>query len=200
VPGWEIIKDKNNMDPHARVIRFHEPLRTDDDIFEVSYHTVRGVCRRCMGLGIENDFRHDRKGDPIFVENQRLLLQEVEKIVFTVKGSNLFHRWYGTSISELIGTKIVGGGQYVETQLVTEVSDALERYKQIKEQQSRYQPVSRKEMLQRIVSIEVKQDKYDATVFDVSIVLESQSGELEQITDTLLVGDASFAQGFQRVK
>jgi len=200
IPGWEIIGEANNVDPTARVIRFNEALHTDDDIFEVSYFTVRGVCRRCQGLGVENDFRHDRQGNPVFVQNQRLLLQEVEKIIFTIRGSNVFHNWYGTSLADLIGTKIVGGGRYLETQLVSEISNAIDKYQQIKDQQGRFQPVTRRELLQRVVSVNVAQDSKDPTVFFVDMVLESQSGELEQIQDTIVLPDASFASGFQRIR
>lgn len=199
IPGWSLVKDQDRNrgdDPLARKIIFDKALRTDDDEFEVSYHTLRGVCRRCMGGGIENDFRYDRKGNPVFVQGQQLMLQEVEKIIFTIKGSNVFHRWYGTSLSDMIGSKIVGGGDLVEAQLVSEISNTIDRYQQIKQRQAQVQPVSRDELLSRIVSIDVAQGR-DPTVFFVNISLQSRSGKIESFEDEVVVSDANFADGFQ---
>jgi phage baseplate assembly protein W len=197
VPAWNLVRDPKDVDPHARKIVFDEALRANDDIFEVSYYTRRSECRRCLGLGIENDLRHDRKGEPIWAEGQTLLLQEVDKIIFTIQGSHVFHRWYGTNIMDMIGSKIVGGGQQVEVQLVSEISNALSKYQQIKEEQSMYQPVVDSEMLQRVVSLDVSQDANDPTVFYVQIDLQSRAGKVESLEDTLLVTNADYSQDFQ---
>lgn len=197
VPGWSLLKDTDRGDdPLARKIVFDEPLKTEDDDFEVSYYTLKGVCRRCMGLGIENDFRYDVRGEPVFVQNQQLLLQEVEKIIFTIKGSNIFHRWYGTNLANLVGSKIVGGGNIIESQLVSEISSSIGRYQEIKDRQAKVQPVTRGERLDKVVSIDVEQGR-DPTVFFVNIVLQSRSGQIETLDEELVISDASFADGFQ---
>jgi phage baseplate assembly protein W len=187
-PSWTLVRDPRSPVPSDRIIRFGKPLKTLDDRFEVSYTTRRELCRRCSGLGIENDLRYDTQGDPIFVENQFLLLQEVEKIVFTIQGSNVFHRWYGTRLFDLIGTKITNG-QFLETQLVSEIQTTLERYRQIKEDQSLIQEVTRAEQLNRIVSLTVEQDQRNPTIFRVDLVLENRAGRLESFADTLIVLD-----------
>jgi len=198
IPGWDLVSDTNSIDPLARYIQFKDVLRSEDDIFELSYYTIRGVCRRCMGTGIENDLRHNIQGDVVLVGDQNLMLQEVNKIILTLKGSNVYHRWYGTSISTLVGSKLLGSS-YTETQLVKEITDALNKYQQIKEQQSKYQPVTRAESLRRIVSIDVEQDNLELTAFNVSIVLESQAGELETFYTTLSINDIN-ANGFSLVR
>lgn len=189
VPGWTLVRDPISPVPTDRVLYFNQGLPSFDDIFEVTYVTQRDLCRRCGGLGIENDFRYNRNGEPLFVRNQFLLLQEVEKIVFTILGSNVFHTWYGTSLFELIGSKITrpGGGQLIETQLVSEIQAAIERYRDVKEKQSRIQEVTPAEQLRRIVSIEVRQDQNDPTVFRILVSLESRAGRLEEFEDTLIV-------------
>lgn len=197
IPGWDLIKDETSVDPLARVIRFRDTLKSVDDIFEVSYYTIRGVCRRCLGTGVENDIRHDVQGNTILVENQNLMLQEVQKIIMTLKGSNVYHRWYGTSLTSLIGSKILGSS-YLETQMVKEITDALAKYIQVKTQQSKYQPVSKEESLRRIVGIDIEQDAVDPTTFNVSIALESQSGELEDFFTTIAINDIQ-ANGFSLV-
>lgn len=200
IPGWSLVRRQDDEDPNARKLVFNEPLPVLDDIFEVSYYTRRQVCRRCMALGIENDLKHSQDGQPVLAENQTLLLQEVEKIIFTIRGSHPFHEWYGTSILDLIGNKIVGGGQIVEARLAAEISNAISRYRQIKEEQSRYQPVSDAEFLQQVTEINVEQDSSDPTIFYVSIGLRSRSGEIEQVEDTLMVSGASFAENFQFIR
>jgi hypothetical protein len=201
VPSWAIVKDERRaLDPTARLIRFDEQLKTEDDIFEVSYSTVRTVCRRCNGLGIENDLRHDNAGKPLFSRNQSLLLQEVQKIIFTIKGSNLFHQWYGTSLIGMVGQKITRDRSFIEARLTKEISDALEKYQQVKDQQALYQPVDDRELLQRVVSLEVQQAPQDPTTFFIDIVLESRSGDLEQLTDSMIITDTAFARNFQRIR
>lgn len=187
LPGWTLIRDPRSPVPTDRVIYFNEALKAQDDIIEVTYTTQRSLCRRCNGLGLENDFRYDQVGEPLFVENQILLLQEVEKIVFTIKGSNVFHTWYGTSLFNLIGSKIGAGGQILEAQLITEIQTALENYQNIKDRQALSQEVTALEQLRRIVSIEVRQDPRDLTVFRVSVALENRAGRIEQFEDTLIV-------------
>lgn len=188
VPGWTLQKPPNHPDPEERYIVFKEPLKSQDDIIELSYFTKRENCRRCQGLVTEHDFRYDSKGDPIFTGGLPLLVQEVEKLVFTIKGSNIFYTWYGTSISDLIGSKIVRGGRFIETQLASEISGALATYKNIKEQQARYQPVSEQEALLRVQNIEVQQDQFDPTYFRVTIALQNRASELDVITKTIVLG------------
>lgn len=199
-PGWSLVKNKDRGDdPLSRIILFDAPLQRDDDIFEVSYHTLRSVCRRCMGTGVENDFRFDHKGDPVLITGTALMLQEVEKIVFTTKGSNVFHRWYGTSINDLIGSKIVGGSDIVQTQLVSQISQTIETYRQLKERQALSQPVSRDELLQSVVSISVEQGR-DPSMFSIDIKLQSRSGRTISLEDEIVISGARYGGSFNFVQ
>jgi len=191
-PGWRLVRDPLSPVSSDRVVYFDRALPASDDRFELSYLTQRSLCRRCGGLGIENDFRYGTQGDVILIQNESLLLQEVEKIVFTIQGSNVFHQWYGTSLINLIGTKISGpnGGQFLETRLVSEIQTALDRYISIKARQATEQPVTTREQLSRIVSIEVIQDRVDPTIFRVKVALENRANQLVRFEDTLFVLDA----------
>lgn len=186
-PAWDLVKPPNESDELLRLIVFETPIPNVDSIFEVSYVTRREDCRRCMGLGIEHDLRHDERGDPEFLRDVDLLVQEVEKIVFTIRGSNVFYTWYGTSINDLVGRKIVGGGQFLETQLLTELSSVLERYRNVKQQQSKHQPVTDQEMLVRVNSINVQQDPSDPTIFRVQVDLQNRSGVVDSLNKILVV-------------
>ena len=69
----------------------------------------------------------------------------------------------------------------------------------MKEHQSRFQPVTRREMLEQVVSVDVEQDPKDPTVFRIAIELRSRSGETNIVEDTIILSQTSFAQGFQRI-
>lgn len=198
VPAWKLIKTPDTPDERARHILFERPLKTTDDIFEVSYYTRRSDCRRCQGLGIEHDIRHNNYGDPQFVGGIDLLVQEVEKIVFTIQGSNVFYNWYGTSITDLIGSKVINGGKFIESQLVQEISSTLERYRNVKIQQSKHQPVGDQEFLLKVKNIAVKQDRLDPTVFRIRIDLQNRADEVDQIQKTLAINPN--AEGFEVVR
>lgn len=103
-PRWSLINDPNTLsDRPTRFIVFDRAIDSASDFVEVSYTTVRQECRRCGGVGVENDWRYDRAGQIIRVRNADLLSQEVLKITYTVKGSNPFHPWYGTGFWMLLG-------------------------------------------------------------------------------------------------
>jgi hypothetical protein len=188
VPPWRIVRT-NPVDTLARTIVFDRPLPAADDIFEISYYTRPQDCRRCQGLGIENDLRHDVYGNPEFVTGVDLLAQEAEKIVLTQRGSNVFYTWYGTSLINLVGQKIPSGGRILETQLVSEIGMTLDRYKDVKMQQSRYQPVGDQEFLMRVKNIFVSQDENDPTVFRVRIDLQNRAGQIEELKKTLVLNN-----------
>lgn len=196
MPPWKLIKEQNTFGVRSRKIVFDRPVPSTDDIFEVSYYTQRKECRRCAGIGIENDIRYNSKGDPVFVRGADLLVQEVEKIVFTIRGSNIFYSWYGTSLSELVGQKIAGTGSLVESQLVTEIALTLDRYRDVKIQQSKLQPVTDQEFLMRVQNIEVRQDNVDPTIFRIQVDLQNRADEVDQIQKTLIINDID---GFERV-
>ena len=186
-PPWSIVKEENSFDQERKKIVFEEPLKSGDDIIEISYFTKRENCRRCQGLGIEDDIRHNQEGDPQFVRDEDLLLQEARKIVFTVKGSNVFYEWYGTNLVDSIGSKISQRGDALQSQFITEISSVLDRYRQIKTQQSQIQPVSNRELLLKIRNVNVQQDNADPSVFRVQIELINRSNEVERLSKTIVL-------------
>lgn len=188
VPSWGVVREDLQFENGVRKkIYFENPLKTTDDIFEVSYHTRRVDCRRCAGIGIENDIRYDVFGDPKMVRGIDLLIQEVDKIVFTIQGSNVFYSWYGTSIADMVGEKIIGGGRAIEAQLVSEIGVALDRYRDVKIQQSKLQPIGDQEFLMRVKNIQVSQDRVDPTIFRIRVDLQNRSNEVDKIEKTLIV-------------
>lgn len=125
VPGWSIVRDPTTLDDRpSRWIVFDQPLKGFADYVELNYVTVRQECRRCGGIGVENDWVYGRDGNTIEVRDEALLLQEILKIMFTVQGSNPFNPWYGTGLTDSIGSKLLG---MVQNLIVTEVTTAFSR-------------------------------------------------------------------------
>lgn len=185
-PGWSLVKRTGSVIPQDRVIVFDRPVDSDDNIYEVNYTTRQQDCRRCQGIGVENDFRYDANGEPITVDNEALLLQEVQKITFTIKGSNVFERWYGTSLIDMIGSKVSPVGNVVESQMAAEISNALEAWRNQKEQQSAVQDVTQRELLANVPELRVVQDDDDPSTFDVFVTVQNAAGEQRRFSSTVL--------------
>lgn len=191
VPAWGLVKDPSSEDPGARLIRFGEQLRTVDDLILIDYYTDATRCRRCHNLRVEYDFTQDATGKVPMLQDEDLLLQEVEKIILTIRGSNIFHTWYGTRLVDLIGQK--GGlGQATTMAISQEISNTLRRYREVKAQQSKLQRVTDKEFLLRILSLDVRQNDLDPTMFQIDLAVQNKANEVVNITRNIVVPGSPF--------
>lgn len=176
VPGWSVVSDPNTLGdrPH-RLIVFDQPLKGYDDFVEIDYTTVRQECRRCGGLGVENDWQHSN-GKVVTVVNEDLLNQEFTKMVYTIQGSNPFHLWYGTGIINAIGRK-VGASGIVQNMIATDIQEAFRRWQSIKKYQEETvnQAVSDEEFPFRLSSVNVTQNPKDPTIFNVETTIQNRS-------------------------
>ena len=75
-------------------------------------------------------------GELEIVTGQNKLSQDIIKIIATASGTNLAHKWYGSSIPE----KIVGSGlrlDLLKTEIVKNIQSCLQNLKSLQEQQVR---------------------------------------------------------------
>lgn len=174
-PGWSLVSNGSTLTP-SKLIVFDQPLRSDLNYLEVSYTTTRNECRRCGGLGVENDWRYGVTGDVTTVQDELLLIQEIQKIIYTVLGTNPFHTWYGTSIIETIGSKITIGG-VLQNKITSDIYTAFNRWQGIKKQQEEKVPqfVSDEEYPFQLRSVTLEQSQQDPTVIFVTVVVVSRS-------------------------
>jgi len=183
-PGWSLVNDPNTLaDRPTRQIVFDEVMRGFADYVEIDYSTVRQECRRCGGLGVENDWALGvQSAEIVEVRDQALLLQEIQKIMFTVQGSNPFHRWYGTNLITTIGSKLSVGGT-VQNILVSEIQEAFQRWQQIKKAQEEDigQFVSDREYPFNLLKVELEQSNQDPTVVFISATIQNRSDQPIQI-------------------
>ncbi len=174
-PSWALVRDDLVIYPiPTQIILFDSPLLGYRNFAEIDYATRQEYCLRCSGLGIEHDFRYDSQGEVITVRNEDLLLQEVQKTTFTIRGSNPFVPWYGSLLTTMIGQKIHELGvnpQFIENDL----RETLRRWQQVKRLQEGVQPVSDEEFLFSVNQLTVTQSTVDPTVILVNAVIQNRS-------------------------
>lgn len=185
VPGWTLISDPSTLaDRPTRLIMFDEPLRSGSDFVEISYVTLRQECRRCGGTGVENDWRYDFNGDLIEIRDEGLLIQELQKDFYTIRGSNPFHTWYGTNLIDAIGKKLAAGG-FAQNLIVSDIYQAFNRWQSVKSQQESPQVgqfVSDREYPFRLLSVNLQQSSQDPTVLFVTVTVQNRSNDPIQLT------------------
>jgi len=195
-PGWFVVDDPTKVD--LRRILFGYPLKSLDDIIEMSYFTSAPYCRRCHGLKIENDFRYDTLGRKVVIRDEDLLYQEVHKILMTIKSSNIFHIWYGTRMSSLVGSNLIG---FMKSQILSEISDALDNIRDIKIQQARLQEVTPGEFPERLSVSNFSSPENDPTILNLELEVMSRRGTRVKINQLIRLPDSTlngFSQGFSR--
>lgn len=178
-PGWSVIAAPRVLsDRPLQYIVFDKPLRSIADFVELNYPTLQQECRRCGGIGVENDWRYTQTGDVVEVRDEALLIQETLKLFYTEEGSNPFHPWYGTNLLDQIGQKVMLGS-LVQNMIVADIYRAFGRWQSIKRQQEIAigQFVSDSEYPFRLMSVNVEQSQQDPTVFFVSVTVQNRSAQ-----------------------
>lgn len=182
-PGWTLVNDPNTLnDRPTRLVIFDESLKGLGDFVELNYVTVREECRRCGGTGVENDWLYGVTGEVVQVVDEALLIQEIQKIMYTVRGTNSFHNWYGTDIMDAIGRKLTPGG-VIQNQLVGDVYAAFNRWQSIKRQQEENvgQTVTDREYPFRLLAVNLAGSQQDPTVMFINITIQNRSQQPIQI-------------------
>jgi phage baseplate assembly protein W len=187
VPSWGL-----GMRPGYTTVAyprfFSRPKQYKNARFEVSYFTEAHRCRRCMATRVENDLRVDNTGRLRLITEENLLYQACLKALLTELGSNLQHKWYGSNIMKLIGTKATAG---IASVISDEIKRVLEVQISLQEKQSKYQTVSMKERLYKVLNIKVSQHQKDPTTFMCEIHVQNYSGQPVQLNIVYTVPGAN---------
>lgn len=186
-PAWQLAKREDVLPAvnrngqvitYARYPKFVKNVRLNPT-FKVTYAASPERCPRCRATYIENDWRFNPQGDPIFIENEDLLYQAALKILLTQRGSNPFHTAYGSRLLSRIGTKAIGA---TATLIREDVVTSLQRMQALQTQQAKYQQVTVRERMANILSVEVRPHQSDQTAFLVDVVVSNASGQPVQIS------------------
>lgn len=176
-PGWTLVRARNTLDDRpSRMVVFDEPLHSDSDFVEVNYTTVRQECRRCGGIGVENDWSYLNNGEVAQARKEDLLRQELQKIFYTIRGSNPFHPWYGTRLVEQIAQKLIVGG-LVQNKITADIQTTFSRWQSIKKQQEESvgQLVEDEEFPFQLERVTLEQSQKDPTVLFVNMTIRNRS-------------------------
>ena len=206
-PGWTLVNDPTTLTGRsARLIVFDEPFKGFQDFVEVNYSTVRQECRRCGGLGVENDWVYGVDGEVGQVRDEALLIQELNKIMYTHRGSNPFNVWYGSNLLDQIGSKVSAGSVLTKNTISQDVHVTFGRWQSIKKQQeqSSGEPVSDREYPFQLLSADIEQSTQDPTVIFLTITVANRSTDPIQLQRGLKLPEpvnllgATAAQGIFR--
>jgi hypothetical protein len=188
-PGWTIISDQGQLeDRPTKLIVFDTPLKDYRPHVEITYNTVLQDCRRCGGLGYENDWRYGSNGEVGQVRQEALLLQQVQKLVFTVRGSNSFFSKYGTRITQVIGQKNRAGG-LLQNMIVEDINRAFQAWQKMKEIQGADGSLSDEEYPYKLQSVLASEDPVDPTIAYIEVTVQNRSGRIVEIARGIKLPD-----------
>jgi hypothetical protein len=178
-PPWKLHSEEsvypspslaNALTVVSRYPVFKWPLR-DNPTIKISYVATPERCPRCQGTYVENDYRFNRQGDFILIKDEDLLYQSCLKILLTKLGSNPFHTSYGSRLMDYIGAKRMSEASLLIKQ---DITTALAKVQSIQGQLKQFQTVSTKEMLYKVLSVDVVEGA-DPTTFLVSVLVQNAS-------------------------
>lgn len=174
-----LFTNEESVAPVTQKLVFNRPIKSDP-LIEVSYTSPLGYCRKCFGTGLSYDYTilDDVSGFRM-VTGISKLQQDCIKAILTVRGSNIFHTWAGTSIESIIGEKI---NPIVILDLKQEIGSVLNNLKRAQLEQSGYQEVTPEELLLSVDSISVAVAEYDPTLLLIEVDITSASGQSLAIT------------------
>jgi len=153
------------------------------DIITTEYQTGINTCPKCNAKGYVDDIEYDPSGDLIIVENEEKLIQDVAKIVSTIKGSNTEHAWYGTSLESLIGYSLLPS--FVKSQISVEIQNAVRDLKDLQVKQTEYQDVTAREFINSIRNLAITQNTSDPSYWQVQADIITQARTNAEFTESI---------------
>jgi hypothetical protein len=185
VYGWQVVKDADRVDTLTGdtfyKIVFNKPVRIVLPLIEISYITLQSYCLKCSGLGFLNDLKPSVSGEFQPVTQTAKLVQKSLKWVLT--SACAFYPTFTCPIKTYIGRKL--GIQITETDIQTQVLNALTQMQQVQKAQGTVQSLDPAEILKDIVNISVNLDPNDPTAVQVAATVSSFLGTTAPLGFTL---------------
>lgn len=182
--GWQIVKDTNRIsapttDTFYKIV-FNKPVRLVIPLIEVSYFTRQPYCLKCSGTGFLNDFKVSNRGFLQCTQNTKLA-QKALKWILT--STCPFYPNFVCQLKAYIGRKL--GIQITETDIQTQVLNALTQMQRVQRAQSTVQSLDPGEILKDIVNVQAVIDPNDPTAVVVTATVSSYSGQTAPLGFTL---------------
>lgn len=114
------------------------------------------------------------------VEGIDKLTQDIVKMLLTTIGSNPYHEWYGSLLTEdVVG--LYGDIRTLQRNAESTISEALENMAALQAQQKSYQNVTAQESIGAITNVSVERDPTDPRQWIVRVSVLSKS--LSEVTE-----------------
>jgi len=176
-PPWTVSTSRQGLSPRPTLLY---PPKMTNARWEVTYTMDPNACRRCMASRVENDLRfRASNGEPSLIGDENLLYQTVMKALLTDRGSNPYHVWYGTRIAAMVGKK---GSSGAAGAVKSEIDARIKELIAVQNTQAKYQNMSLKERINKVLSLEVLPHKDDPTTLLVKMAVENQSRKAVRIS------------------
>ena len=132
-PGYKVL-----VNPAAFVeewiVTFDTPIPNNTPVILVTYQTQAAFCGRCIGSRLEYDYTI-KNSTYETIKDTDLLVQEVNKFMFTVKGSHWKWPWLGSALVTRIGQKADTAASLASSFIGLDINGAFNVYQNIKKQQ-----------------------------------------------------------------
>jgi len=163
-------------------------------LIELNYVTNKENCPKCYGGTALDDIKYDNNGDITTAKDELLLLQTVEKYIVTRVSSNSFHKWMGTSLHDLLSSKILDIDT-IRLEVINQINLAISKLKQMQTQHiNTGRQLSSGELFGDLIGVELERAEEDPTLIKVFVRFTARSGKSLQYEQLL-----EFAQTRERV-
>lgn len=130
---------------------------------------------------VGNDLAINPDGSVQTVRDNEKLKQDILKAILTARGSNKFHQWYGSTVSERTIGQVLDATQ-LEAEVTTSIQETLSTLMALQTAQARVQYVSPGETLAAIKDVRVERDSTDPRQW--SITVEALTRQLTPVEET----------------
>lgn len=156
-------------------IEMRNKIKAYDPQIEVQYNTVAQYCPKCRGVRVLDDLVYTRDGNIRTVKDEALLIQNVEKYIVTKQTSNIFHKWLGTDLHNMIGSKIVDL-DLLRSEVIEQINSAINKLQNVQRQALGADlDLSDGELFGKLITIDIERTD-DPTVVLATAVFTAQSG------------------------
>lgn len=117
---------------------------------------------------LEGDLVIGKDGDLSKVEENDKLIQDILKIALTPLGSNVFHAWYGSPITQ----SLIGSGfdmEFTTSVASSQLRNSLEALQKLQKKQASYQQVTPGEQIAALADVRIERNIVDPRYFSVFI-------------------------------
>jgi hypothetical protein len=133
---------------------------------------------------IDDDLSVKPDGNIRTVSDTPKLRQDILKAIVTELGSNKFHPWYGCNINESVIGHNLPMGQ-LEAEIVSSITETLNRLKTLQQSQAISQRVSLAEMISEIGPIFASRNPID--IRQVNIIVTVYTRQLTKIEEVFTI-------------